>query len=127
MAKSQENEDFEQVVEKIVFDEEELDELKIMIRNFTEGKIQAKQLKQKLLQSRGRMVKDISNFLSFCVDHVRNSSQNQDLRNYTHSNQSVLVNNQLRQEILEKEELLEAVAKNVSNFVLKFKESNKVA
>ena len=113
MAKSQESEDFEQVVEKIVFDEEELEELKITIKNFIEGKIQAKQLKQKLLLCRSRMVKDISNFLSFCVDRVRDSGQTPVSRNLPDSNQSDLANNQLRQEIAEKNELLEAVAKRI--------------
>ena len=124
MAKSQESEDFEQVVEKIVFDEEELEELKITIKNFIEGKIQAKQLKQKLLLCRSRMVKDISNFLSFCVDRVRESSQTPVSRNFPDSNQSDLANNQLRQEIAEKNELLEVVAKGINNLVSKAKKLN---
>ena len=124
MAKSQESEDFEQVVEKIVFDEEELEELKITIRNFAEGKIQAKRLKQRLIQSRGRMVKDISNFLSFCVDRVRDISQTPSNRNFSDSNHSDLANNQLRQEIAEKDELLEAVAKGINILVSKAKKLN---
>lgn len=121
MVKSQESEDFEQIVERIVFEEEELEELKITIRNFKEGKIQAKQLKQKLLQCRGRMVKDISKFLSFCVDRVRDSSQTPVDRNLTDSNQSDLVNDQLRQGLEEKNELLEAVAKKINTLVSKAK------
>ena len=124
MAKSQESEDFEQVVEKIVFDEEELEELKITIKNFIEGKIQAKQLKQKLLLCRSRMVKDISNFLSFCVDRVRDSGQTPVSRNLPDSNQSDLANNQLRQEIAEKNELLEAVAKRI--ILLSQKQRNEI-
>jgi len=117
VVKSRESEGFEQVVEKIVFDEEELEELKIAIRHFTEGKIQAKQLKQKLLQSRGRMVKDISSFLDFCIDRVRCSSQNQYPRKIADTNQFRLENNQLQKEIAEKNELLETVAKKV-NFIV---------
>lgn len=109
-----------------MFDEQELKELKITIRNLNEGKIQSKQLKQKLLQCRGRIVKDVSNFLTFYVDYVRENNQNQDSRNQTSPNQPLLVNNHLQQEILEREELLEAVAKTMSNFVLKLKESNKI-
>ena len=124
MVKSQEIEDFKQVVEKIIFDEEELEELKITIRNFTEGKIQAKQLKQKLIQNRGRVVKDLSNFLSFCVDRVRDSSQTMVTRNFTDPNQSNLVNDQIRQEIAEKNELLEVVAKRINNLVSKAKRLN---
>ena len=62
MTQRQKLQDFEQVVEKIVFDEQELKELKITIRNLIEGEIESKYLKQKLLQCRGRIVKDISNF-----------------------------------------------------------------
>jgi len=124
MAKSQENEDFKQVLEKIVFDEEELEELKITIRNFTDRKIQAKKLKQKLIQNRGRMVKDISNFLSFCVDRVRDSSHTPVGRSFTDSNQSDLVNDELRQEIAEKNELLEVLAKKINAFVSKAKKLN---
>ncbi len=56
MAKSQSLANFEQVVEKIIFNEEELETLKIAIKNFTEGKTSAKDLKQLLLQCRGRMM-----------------------------------------------------------------------
>ncbi|NVM16983.1 MAG: hypothetical protein HWN80_04655 [Candidatus Lokiarchaeota archaeon] len=124
MARSQENEDFEQVVEKIVFDEEELNELKITIRNFTEGKIQAKQLKQKLLQSRGRMVKDISNFLSFCIERIRDSNQTPDRQEFSNSSQAGLVHDQLQQDIAEKNELLEVIAKKIDSYVSKAKKLN---
>lgn len=107
-----------------MFDEEELEELKIAIRNFTQGKIQANQLKLKLLQYRGRIVKDISNFLGFCLNLVRNSSQTPVSRNFTDSNQSNLVNGQIRQEIAEKNELLEVVAKKINILVSKAKKLN---
>jgi len=107
-----------------VFDEEELDKLKLTIRNLTEGKIQPKQLKQILLQSRGRIVKDISNFISFCVDRVRGSTQTPMNRELSDSNQFDLVNDQLRQEIVEKNNLLKAVAINLNALVVKAKKSN---
>jgi len=59
MAKSQELANFEQVVEKIIFNDDELTELKIAIKNFTEGKISEKELKHLLLQCRGRMVEEM--------------------------------------------------------------------
>lgn len=121
MVNSHESEGFKQVVEKIVFDEEELEELKIAIRKFTEEKIQAKQLKQKLLQSRGRIVEDISNFLSFCIDRVRDSKQTPVNRISKNSNQVDLANDQLRKEIAEKNKFLEVVAKRINNLALKVK------
>lgn len=121
MVKSQENKDFEQVIEKIVFDEEELEELKVTIRKFVEGQLQAKQLKQKLLESRGRMVKEISNFLSFCIDRVRNSDQAPECKVSNNSNKLDLDFTQLRQKIEEKNELLKTVAEKINNLVIKVK------
>ena len=117
MTKSQDSGDFEQVVEKIVFDEEELEELKITIRNFTEGKIQAKELKQKLIQNRGRMVKDFSNFLSFCVDRIRNDDKASEVPKVTINNQSNQTNIRLQQELIKRNELLKDVANKVNQIV----------
>lgn len=121
MAKAQEVEDFEGVIEKIVFDEGELDELKIDFRNFSKGIITAKQLKQNLLRSRGRMVKDISNFLNYCLDRARDNDQAPVDRDLTNSNQSDLINDQLRQDVVERNELLELVAKKINSLVSKAK------
>ena len=121
MAKSRESEGFEQVVEKIVFDEDELEELKIAIRHFTEGKIQAKQLKQKLLQSRGRMVEDISNFLSFCINRIRNDDQASENKNKAIKNQSNQTNIQLQQDLIERNELLKVVSDKVNHIVSNIK------
>lgn len=119
MAKTQEINDFEQVIEKIVFDEEELDELKIAIRNFSKGTITSKQLKQNLLRHRGRMVKDISNFLNFCIDRAENSSQTTVHHDPTNSNQSDSIHDQLQQKIAERNELLEYTAKKINALVSK--------
>ena len=127
MTKSQENEDFEQVIEKIVFDDEELEDLRIAIRTFTEGKIQAKQLKQKLLLCRSRIVKDISNFLNFCIDRVRDSSQFPVNKKIIDSNKYDLTNDQLQQEIAEKNEFLEVVAEKVNALVIKIRNKSVVS
>lgn len=98
-----------------MFDEEELGELKNFIRNFTEGKIQEKELKQKLLLCRGRIVEDISSFLCFCIDRVREGDQSSNNRESTDLNQLMYVNDQLKSEISEKDELLKAVAEKVNS------------
>ena len=121
MAKSQESEDFKQVVEKIVFDEEELEELKITIRNFTEGKIQAKELKQKLIQNRDRMVKDFSNFLSFCVDRIRNDDKASEVPKVAINNQPNQTNIRLQQDLIKRNELLKDVANKVNRIMSKKK------
>ncbi|MBA7577428.1 hypothetical protein ES708_19281 [subsurface metagenome] len=121
MAKAQKVKEFEGVIEKIVFDEGELEELKKDFRNFSKGIITARQLKQNLLRCRGRMVKDISKFLNFCLDRPRDSDQalvDGDLNN---SNQSGIESDQLRQELAERNELLEVVAKRINDLASKAK------
>ena len=121
MASAQKFEEFEGVIEKIVFDEAELDELKIVIRNFSKGTITPKQLKENLLQYRYRIVKDISNFLIYCLERPRNNDQTTVNGNINSSNQPDLTNAQLRQELAERNDLLEVVAKKISVLALKAK------
>ena len=118
MAKSQDLEDFGQIIEKIIFEKNELEELKIAIKNFTEGKTSAKELKHLLLQFRGRMTEDITYFTSLFVEQ-----KTQDLLK-TVINKDQLpsptkLESQLREEIKEKNDLLEIVAKRVNKLVSK--------
>lgn len=117
MATAQEVVDLEKIIEKIVFDEEELEELKIAVRNFSKGTITPKQLKQTLLNCRSRMVEEVTEFLNLCIDKARSSSQ----APVTSSNQAGLENDQLRQEVAERNELLETVANKISVLVSKAK------
>ena len=126
MAAAHKFEEFEGVIEKIVFDESELGELKIVIRNFSKGTITPKQLKQNLLQYRERIVKDISNFLIYCLERPRNKDQTTVNGNITISNQPDLTNARLRQEVAERNELLEVVAKRISALILKTKNKSPV-
>lgn len=121
MATAQKVKEFEEVIEKIVFDEGELDKLKIVIRNFSRGMTTPKQLKQNLLQYRGRIVKDISNFLIYCLERPQNNDQTTVSGKITSSNQTDLANAQLRQELAERNELLEVVAQRIGVLALKAK------
>ncbi len=121
MTKTREVEDFEQVIEKIVFDESELDEIKIAIRNFSKGTITPKQLKQNLLSYRGRMVKDISNFLSFCVDRIRSDDKASEVPKNAIKNQTNQTNIRLQQDLIERNELLKVVANKVNYIVSNIK------
>jgi len=124
MTKTQEVEDFEQVIEKIVFNESELDEIKIAIRNFSEGNITAKQLKQNLLSYRGRMVKDISNFLNFCINRIRSDDKASEVPKNAIKNQSNQTNIQLQQNLIERNELLKVVANRVNHILSNIKKKN---
>jgi hypothetical protein len=119
MATTQKVEKIEQVIEKIVFNEKELDELKIAIRDFNKGTITPKQLKQKLIQYRSRIVEEVSNFLIYCLDRTQDNEQAPVERDLTYSNQSDLTDDQLRREVMERNELLEVVAKRINSLILK--------
>ena len=116
MAKSQELANFEQVVEKIIFNDDELEELKIAIRNFTEGKTDEKKLKHLLLQCRGRMVEDITDF-TFLFAEKRTQKLLHAKMNADVLPSSTKVESQLREEIKEKNELLETVAHRVNQLL----------
>lgn len=118
VAKSQELVNFENMMEKIVFDEAELKELKIAIKNFTEGKTSAKELKHLLLQCRGRMVEDITDFAFFFVKKkIQDLAQTNIRKNQI--SPATKVESQLRKEIEEKNELLETVARRIDRLVSK--------
>jgi hypothetical protein len=119
MEKSQELANFEQVVEKIIFNDDELEELKIAIRNFTEGKTSEKEFKHLLLQCRGRMVEEITDF-GFFFAEKRTENLIQTIRNKKQFSPSTKIESQLREEIIEKNELLETVAERVNQLVSKF-------
>ena len=118
-------EDYAQIVEKIVFDEDELETLKITVKNFTEGKISAKELKQLLLQCRDRMVDDISECMLFMGRKIVSEAKSELSRPSLPPPSQIEA--QLREEIREKNELLETVAIRVNNLVSKFDDKESVA
>jgi len=113
----------EQLLEKIIFDENELERLKIAIKNSTEGKTSARELKQLILQCRGRILEDIAAFIFFFKKaQIKNKINSENNRN-----QPILspdVESQLREEISEKNELLETVAQRINRLVCKFDNEN---
>jgi hypothetical protein len=109
MAKSQEIEDFEQVLERIIFDEEELTELKNVVGEFAKGNVQSKQLKKKILLCRSRMLEDLKEFVLF---YINSKKQEKELET---------VDFKVSQELEERNELLEIVANRVNQLVAKLK------
>jgi len=111
------NDQIEQIVEKIIFNKSELEQLKIAIKNFSLGKINSKELKQLLLQCRGRMVEEVTDFVLFIPGRFKKKQveKNQEQQLISSTN----VESQLRKEIEEKNELLETVAERVNRLVSK--------
>ena len=111
------NDQIEQIVEKIIFNKSELEQLKIAIKNFSLGKINSKELKQLLLQCRGRMVDEVTDFVLFIPGRFKNRQVEKNQEQQLIS--STKVEFQLRREIEEKNELLETVAERVNRLVSK--------
>ena len=109
----------EQLLEKIIFNENELERLKIAIKNSTEGKTSARELKQLILQCRVRILEDIAAFIFF----IKKAQIKDKVNSENNRNQPILsidVESQLREEISEKNELLETVAQRINRLVYKF-------
>ncbi|MHA1487839.1 MAG: hypothetical protein ACTSSC_11805 [Promethearchaeota archaeon] len=123
MAKSQELANFEQVVEKIIFNDDELTELKIAIKNFTEGKISEKELKHLLLQCRGRMVEEITDF-GFFFAEKRTKKLIQTVKNTQQPSSPSKVESQLNEDLRVKNELLETVADRINQLISRFNNKN---
>ena len=107
MAKGQEIEDFEQVLERIIFDEDELTELKNIVGEFAKGNVQPRQLKKEILICRSRILEDLKEFVLF---YINSKMQEKELKT---------VDFRLKQELAERNELLKTVANRVNQLVSK--------
>jgi len=113
----------EQLVEKIIFDENELERLKIAIKNFSEGKTSARELKLLILRCRGRILEDIT----ACIFFIEKTQIKNKVNLENNRNQPILspdAESQLREEISEKNELLETVAQRINRLVYMFENEN---
>ena len=68
---------FRDYLEKIIFDKEELEEIRVIISRVCSGIETPDQLKSKLLESRARILNDIADFTTF---YIENKFQNKNLR-----------------------------------------------
>ena len=113
----------EQLLEKIIFNENELERLKIAIKNYSEGKTSARELKQLILQCRGRILEDITAYIFF-IEKAQIKNKMISENNQNQPDLSIAVESQLREEISEKNELLETVAQRINRLVYKFDHEN---
>ena len=113
----------EQLLEKIIFNENELERLKIAIKNFSEGKTSARELKLLMLRCRGRILEDITAYIFF-IEKAQIKNKMISENNQNQPDLSIAVESQLREEISEKNELLETVAQRINRLVYKFDHEN---
>ena len=111
MAKSKEIVDFEHVLEKIIFDEDELNELKGVVGEFAKGKVQPRQLKQEILLCRSRILEVLKEFVLF---YINSKKQEKEL-------ETVDSNKQIRQELEERNKFLEIIANRINQLETKLK------
>ncbi len=120
--------DYAHIVEKIVFDQDELEKLKTTVKNLTEGKIGPKELKGLILQCRGRIVGEITEYLLFIGRKIVSDNFKERIPPPSASPPTPpsQIEAQLREEIKEKNELLEIVAIRINQLVSKFDDSETV-
>lgn len=94
----------QETLEKIVFNSEELNHLKIAINELILGKLKSKPFKTYILNSYARILEEILSFIPFVLDQQINR-----LREYHPS---------LSNEIMEKDNLLEEFGQRINNIYL---------
>lgn len=93
----------QKTLEKIIFNEKEFEELKLIINKLGNGNPNIQQLKKKIINSRIRMLKDVSNFLSFHLKQQPNPSKEKKTSEFEH-------------ELREKNDFLTLLAQKIENF-----------
>ena len=91
------------VLEKFIFSKEELKEIGKIITQLQNGKCAPELLKNKILESRVRILKDITEFSQFFISHI--------LSNDT----KTIPNQQLLDELEQKNSLLLSIAKKLEH------------
>jgi len=105
-----------QLLEKIIFNEEGLDTLKSDILKLEKGTISSKQLREQFLKERIRMLEDITDFFPFYAGRLQHEISEQIVDTPSNSNTNIL-----RQQIQEREELLELIGTKLHTLTEKFR------
>ncbi|MHA2007543.1 MAG: hypothetical protein ACXABO_19425 [Promethearchaeota archaeon] len=101
-----------EVIEKIIFDENELNSLKLLIRDLSLGKTEPIKLRKAILNSRVLMMERIVNLFPFYQRQVSNIvERNEGLNSQTIQN--------LENELEERTKFLEEVGNRVHNIISK--------
>jgi hypothetical protein len=102
------------VLEKIIFDENELDRVKASLNSFLEGMITAKALKQTILLSRAHIMEDLLDYFVLYIKSIEENAKNSNNGNGTVE--------KLKKELDDKNHLLESLARRVVDLELQFRE-----
>ena len=98
-------------LEKIVFKETEFKDLKNIINGLNEGRYNFEHLKKKIIESRIRILKEITEFISFYINQQQKTPKSSNI-------------SELKQDLQEREQFLELIAEKIENIyqILSFEE-----
>lgn len=114
----QKENNLEEMLEKIVFDKDNLAILKTAINKVDSGEISLKELRQQIIDLRVRLLEGLIKYIPF---YLKQTTSKKSLVEFTMNNTN---NNQLEQELKERNELLEKVGSRINRIyeTLKHKE-----
>ena len=98
------------LVEKVIFDQDNLNLLKIKITQLSRDEITPKEMKQLILNQRGMMLDEILELFPFFIKSLQISDNSR-------MNSSDIDSPELKQKLGEREELLELIAKRIQGLV----------
>jgi len=106
------------LLEKIIFNENDFDLLKKSIKELSIGKIEPKNLKKTIIQSRIKILDELLDIFPFYIEQM---NKKQTIDEYIKKNQ----NSDLFKEIKEKDEFLSEIALKIQTIFTKLKEKGK--
>jgi len=117
LSKKEKQQIFSEMIEKIFFDERELEDLKSLITDVSTGKIAPKQLKLTIIENRARMINRISQIFPF---YYKQLSNQREIDNFTYNENNSNVNEELE----EKNKLLEELGERIYTIKTKLLQNN---
>ena len=103
-----------EMLEKMIFNEKDLNTLKIAIENMNMGKISPKELRKYIIASRGKIIEKLLKFFPF---YLKQTTIEKSMEKFTKPD----INIKLEQELQEKNKFLEEVGFKVNKIHEEFK------
>ncbi|MFW9873996.1 MAG: hypothetical protein ACFFG0_12890 [Candidatus Thorarchaeota archaeon] len=104
--------DLPEMIEKILFDEKELEILKTLINELTIGSIEPKELRKSIIENRVNILNKVLNIFPFYYKQV---SYQQEINDFTEKDLSLKTKNEFKNELEEKDEILRQIGEWIQN------------
>lgn len=109
-----------EMLEKILFNEEDLNKLKVAIENLSTGQISPKNFRTQLVENRVKILEKLLQFFPF---YLKQESIDKSLKEFTGTDDEKV---QLSKELKERDDLLEEVGLRVNHIFEKLKEKQEI-